>query len=87
MAQILPGLTGTLSLLPVILLNAEQPVCGAMRARTANLLRARQALSQLSYSPEEIEKLKLKIECERKYSRNEYDLTIRHVYQIFNFHF
>jgi len=41
----------------------------------------------LSYSPEEIEKLKLKIECERKYSRNEYDLTIRHVYQIFNFHF
>ena len=33
---------------PVI---TEGNICGAMRARTANLLRARQALSQLSYSP------------------------------------
>ena len=35
---------------------------GAMRTRTANLLRARQALSQLSYSPKKIVNRQLSID-------------------------
>ncbi len=40
---------------------------GAMRDRTADLLRARQALSQLSYNPNDIKDLKPPLSSERKW--------------------
>ena len=43
------------SLFLIFLKKIGNSFCGAMRGRTANLLRARQALSQLSYSPKMID--------------------------------
>jgi hypothetical protein len=43
-----------LNLIYAIIKTLKEYVGGAMRDRTADLLRARQALSQLSYSPSDI---------------------------------
>ena len=46
----------SIHLLLIFAMSMNNFCCGAMRTRTANLLRARQALSQLSYSPKSFQR-------------------------------